>query len=146
MRRPANLSGVALSIDILQCAKNSYGLGPFFTGDGGVVAISRSQLQLSAASELATGLMDYGALEECKSAIEVRVWSGDDVRRAELARRRTWNVELPGDAELYGSLGGLLRKFGAAPNYQLRVVGPVRDHWTEAEMTKEYEVVVELDD
>ena len=144
LRRAVSLPGIAVSIDVLQCTKNPYRLGPYFADGTGVLVISRSQLQLSAAADLDSGLMDYGRLEDCNSAIEVRVWSADDVRRALSARQHTWTMEFAGEAELYGSLAALIRKYESAPNSRLRLPVCLRDHWTDPETTKEYEVVLDL--
>jgi hypothetical protein len=90
--------------------------------------------------------MDYGKLGDCTSAIEVRVWSGDDVGRALYARHHTWTAELAGEAELYGSLDALVRKYATAPNSRFKSAASLRDDWTEFETTKEYELVVDFSD
>jgi hypothetical protein len=88
--------------------------------------------------------MDYGRVSECGSDIELHLWTGEEVTAAEQARREVWTGQLPGEAELYGSLAQLIGRYRDAPNGRLASEAAVRSRWDGAQRQVEYEYVVSL--
>jgi hypothetical protein len=139
------LAGMAFRVQTTRCSKNDYGLGPFFSDGDGVVAITRRALELSAKSQLETGLMDYGSVADCSPDVELRHWTRDEIVRATYARCEIWTRELPGEGELYGSLEALLLRYRDAPNGRIGAASTIHDRWDGSRPRVEYEYVVTVD-
>src|SRR5450432_3316371 len=83
-------------------SKNDYRLGPFFSGEKGILTISRRECELHAAATLDSGIMDFHPVVEGFALVEIVHWSADDMLRAIEARSRVWTSLLAGEAELFG--------------------------------------------
>ena len=145
-RIPLPLAGVALGVRVFARAKNDYHLGPFFSDAAGRIMIDRRALEASAAAELDSGLMDYARITDAHPVVELRIWTGDDIRGA-LKARETWGL-LPAERALWPSLDDLRRALNAAPNGRLRTATTagsayIRGLWDGSELSPAYELLVQ---
>jgi len=128
--------------------KNDYHLGPFFSGENGVLTITRRQLQLAAAAELSSGLIDYDAIENAFPFVEIVHWSGYELERAIDARSKRWTSLLDGEAKLYESMSELLRRLRASGNASLlpahERTGRLRDEWNGTRPDRKHPYIVSL--
>jgi hypothetical protein len=118
-------------------------LGPFFSDDG-IIRISRADLELAAAAELDFGLMDYNALDECFSFIEIRAMSAAqieraiDARKTEVTQAHFFSAR---DTARWGSPAEYVRRLKASANRSLgdSVLFKVRDEWDGSRACVEYD-------
>lgn len=140
---PATSRSIAVSVQTFARAKNDYHLGPFFS-ENGVIRITRSELERAAAVELDFGLMDYYALAECFSLVEIRAWSAAQVeralgaRKAEMKQGRFFSGH---DAERWGTPAAYVARLKECGNRNLKdpVLFRVRDEWDGSKRDVEYE-------
>jgi hypothetical protein len=134
---------IALEVHAFARAKNDFFLGPFFS-DAGVVTITKEALERSAAIHLDFGLMDYHALSECYSMVEIRALSAADVDRAIQARKaelKQGSFFSKHETEWWGSPKDLVGRLKESGNRDLKDPGPirVRDEWNGSKLDVEYE-------
>jgi hypothetical protein len=75
-------------------AMNDYDLRPFFCAQDGVLTITRRELELAAATELSSGLMDFDAVGNAFPFVEIVHWSGDEWDGTRPERTYTCTVSL----------------------------------------------------
>ncbi len=87
--------------------------------------------------------MDFVALGDAFSFVEIQRLSHEEIQRAIHARATTWTAEFDEDRELYGSRARLLEMYPTAGNHerQPRTRG-VRDEWDGAHAAVEYDYPV----
>ena len=137
---------LAFSVRTFARTKNDYRLGPFFSGDQGILTITRRQCELHVAATLDSGLMDYAAISEAFSLVEIVHWSTDELRRALEARSSVWTSLLAGEAELFGSVESLKARLLSAGNSLVRPpfdsCGRLRDEWDGRKAEPQYNYTV----
>ena len=133
---------LAFEIRTFARAKNDISLGPFFTDLDGRLSLTRRQLELSAASTYDSGGMDYVAIEEAFSFVEIVHYSPAAITRMIHSRETSWTMELRGEADLYGSLPSLIDQLRRCGNRQVAPPaehsGRLRDEWTDPTREAEY--------
>jgi len=145
---PYTGSPLAFGVRTFARVKNDHHLGPFFSGENGVLTITGRQLQLAAAAEMSTGIMDYDAIENAFPFVEIVHWSGAELERAIDARSKVWTSLLGGEVELYESMTELLSRLRASGNASLLPAreryGRLRDEWDGTLPDREYTYTVSL--
>jgi hypothetical protein len=83
--------------------------------------------------------MDYTAIGDSFSLVELTHLSAEAVRHAIDVRTTTWRYELEGEHELYGSLEHLQELYRTAGNFHLSdPVYALRDEWDGTRSAVEY--------
>jgi hypothetical protein len=142
-RTPFRAADVIIGIQTSKCHKNPYHLGPFFSDADGIVTITRAMLESAVSDELSTGIMDYGAIQQCGPEVTIRPWTAAETTGAVRIRRKVWTSFLPGEAQQYRSIEELIDRLARATNHRLRVADEgVRDRWDGSRSRFEYEYVV----
>jgi hypothetical protein len=130
MGQDYRVPNIVFSVETHARHKNDYHLGPFFSDDDGVVAITRELLDIYVEAELDSGLMDYTHISDCYSLIEIRLWSENDLEQA-IKVRQLWGL-LKREKTLWQSPEELIERFRNANNRALAIsegFSRIRDEW-----------------
>jgi hypothetical protein len=134
---------IVFSVDTHAWHKNDYRLGPFFSDDNGVVAITRELLDIYVQAELDSGLMDYTRISDCYSMMEIRLWAENDLEEA-IKGRQLWGL-LKREKTLWESPEELIERFRNANNRNLAIAegfSRIRDEWDGSKREYAYDFFV----
>lgn len=88
---PIDVSGLVAGVVCSHCSKTPYHLEPFFSDASGTFLFSRELLEIAAEACLATGIMDFGLLDQCGPQVTLEVWSEKQIRDA-IEGRKLWGL------------------------------------------------------
>jgi hypothetical protein len=141
--QPLCVPNVLLRVRLIAQRKNDFLLQPFFTGPQGVATISKRELLAEVSAQQDSGLMDYGAPEDCGDVVEINALSGIDIERAVTARTGVWTSLLRGESERWSSIEELISIYRSAANGRLEAE-PLRVSWDGRQSKCEYSLVCRL--
>jgi hypothetical protein len=137
------MPNIVFSVDTHARRRNDYHLGPFFSDESGVIAITRKLLDIYVEATLESGLMDYTPISDCYSLVEIRLWSENELERA-IRGRQTWGL-LKREKDLWKSPEELMERLRNANNRKLLIVegfSRIRDEWDGSKQEYAYDYYV----
>jgi hypothetical protein len=141
---PVRLPGVLFQVTLFARQRNDFNLRPFASDADGLVTIPRSDIDAEVASNYDSDLMGHTHVNDCTSAVEIRLLSAEDIARAVRARTTTWTSLLAGERDRWNSIEQLLTVYRNANNARLLPdqSPPIRDDWERAGAEYAYNCVV----
>jgi hypothetical protein len=129
-KSPVSMSNVLLGITAFARRKNDFHLQPFATDTGGLVTITKKELEAEVTANYDSGVMDYAHISECSPSVEIRLLT-EEVIRGAVEARKIWTKLLAGERDRWKSLEQLLTLYRNANNGRLlaQESPPVRVDW-----------------
>jgi hypothetical protein len=142
-RVPLAMAGVLFRIQLFARQKNDFRLQPFASDSGGLVTISRKDIEAAVAAKYDSGLMDFHDVNNCFPSVEISLLSQNDIDRA-IEARKTWTSLLKGERDRWTSVKQLLDVYRNANNRRLLSDGlpPIRDDWNKPGVEYSYTFAV----
>ena len=134
---PLRVANVLFTIHTFAKSKNDFRLGPFASDADGIVTITKRDLLAEAEAHYDSGLMDYDAVQNCQTVVEIEAMEASGIAKALEARTKIWKRLLRGESERWSSIEDLLNIYRTAANERISV-HPIAVRWDGSEMNYEY--------
>src|ERR1039457_5070279 len=141
-KKPLALPNTLFSVCLFTRRKNDFFLGPYVSNASGIVEITGANLRHDINATFDSGLMDYVAVENAFSFVEIRLDHPDDIDRALKSRTTAWTSLLKGEKERWGTMDKLFDVYRNASNLSFIVrkgSSRIRDEWDGSQMQYEYD-------
>lgn len=117
-KSPVSISNVLFGIRAFARRKNDFNLQPFPTDSGGLVTITKKELEADVAANYDSGVMDYAHIGDCSPFVEIRMLTEGEINGA-VEARKIWKKLLAGERDRWRSLDQLLTVYRNANNGRL---------------------------
>jgi hypothetical protein len=144
---PFRCADILVNIHLSARRKNDFHLGPYPTNAEGVASFTREDMRASVDDTYASGLMDYGPVEECFPRVLILLSTPESISKALEARTKVWTLLFKGEKRRWKSIEELrsLYRRAAEAIQNISVLPPARlqAEWTNATAKYEYSFEVE---